>query len=99
MVGVKSEMWNYLNSLIDPVFFGRFFLYPLSLFSFVCISIVYRYASCDVWHMSKDKRRYTLHIYVPSRYISSRYISSRYISTMYGLFRFVVEQKSVTDST
>ena len=33
-----------------------------------------RYASCDVWHMSKDKRRYTLHIYIPSRYGSSRYI-------------------------
>ena len=67
MVGVKAEMWAHLNSLIDPFFFGRcFYIYP-----FLCISlanIVFaRYASCDVWHMSKDKRRYTLHIYVPSR--------------------------------
>ena len=42
-----------------------------------------RYASCDVWHMSKDKRRYTLHIYIPSRYRSSRYIPSGYIPSRY----------------
>ena len=26
-----------------------------------------KFASCHVWHMSKDQRSYTLHIYVPSK--------------------------------
>ena len=63
-MGVKAQMWEHLNSLIDPVFFGRccFFIPALASDAFA------RFASCDVWHLSKDKRRYTLHIYVPSRY-------------------------------
>ena len=63
-MGVKAQMWEHLNSLIDPVFFGRccFFIPAAPSDAFA------RFASCDVWHLSKDKRRYTLHIYVPSRY-------------------------------
>ena len=67
VIGVKVEMWAHLNSLIDPFFFGRCFEVYNFFVHFYSRLFFARYASCDVWHMSKDKRRYTLHIYVPSR--------------------------------
>ena len=57
--------WQVVLLLVFHSFFAYFYVGQF-------FTLFARYASCDVWHMSRDKRRYTLHIYVPSRYISSR---------------------------